>query len=291
MQEFIVSKDVKNLSVKDYLRRHIGLSLTAWRKIKRAGLLQVNKQSAFPYTLVTSGDTITVDLPNDCAIQPVKLPLSIKYEDDYLLILDKPANMLVHPAKYSDTETLANAVMYYYKQSNMPYGFHPIHRLDRNTSGLVLVAKMPYIQHLLAKDDVKTISRLYWGIAEGEIDCLSGVIDMPIGRHPESIIERIVRSDGQPAITNYRLLKRLRNASLVELELKTGRTHQIRVHLANIGHPLLGDDLYGGSTDLISRQALHAVRLIFKHPVSGEFINVSSPLPEDFKQILKTLVL
>lgn len=289
MPEFIIPKDVTNISVKDYLRRHIGLSLTTWRKVKHSGLLQVNKQSAFPYTLVKSGDTITVDWPNECTIQPAKLPLNIKYEDDYLLILDKPANMLVHPAKYSDTETLANAVMYYYQQNNMPYGFHPIHRLDRNTSGLVLVAKLPYIQHLLAKDDIKNVSRLYWGIAEGVINHDSGVIDIPIGRHPNSIIERIASLDGQPAVTNYRILERLQNASLVELELKTGRTHQIRVHLAHIGHPLLGDDLYGGSTKLISRQALHAIRLIFGHPVSGETVDVSSPPPEDFQRTLTGL--
>ncbi|MPM91512.1 Ribosomal large subunit pseudouridine synthase D [bioreactor metagenome] len=199
--------------------------------------------------------------------------------------------MLVHPAKYSDTETLANAVMYYYQQNDMPYGFHPIHRIDRNTSGLVLVAKLPYIQHLLVKDDVKNVSRLYWGIAEGVLKCGSGVIDAPIRRHPDSIIERIVSPEGQPAVTSYRVLESLCNASLVELELKTGRTHQIRVHLAYIGHPLLGDDLYGGSTELISRQALHAVRLTFKHPATGEIVDVSSLPPEDFKKTIASLIL
>ncbi|MPL81601.1 hypothetical protein SDC9_27529 [bioreactor metagenome] len=288
MPEFKVPSDINNISIKDYLRRNVGLSLTTWRKVKQAGMLLINSMPALPYTLVRPNDIITVDWPNACTISPTAIQLDIKYEDEYLLIINKPPNMLVHPAKYNDTETLANAVIHYYNQHNMFFGFHPVHRLDRNTSGLVLVAKLPYIQHLLSKD-VKTISRIYWGITEGTLTSPYGVINAPIDRRPGSIIERIVCPTGQPAVTKYKIIETLQDANLVELELETGRTHQIRVHMSYIGHPLLGDNLYGGSTQLFFRQALHAVRLCFNHPVTNKPIEVSTPPPEDFHQVLLKL--
>lgn len=289
MLKFKVPDNFENIPIKNYLRRHVGLSLTNWRKIKQTGLLQINNTPAFPHTLVKAGDTITITWHDECKIQPTALPLDIKYEDEFLLIINKPANMLVHPTNYSDNETLANAVMYYYKIKNIASGFHPVHRLDKNTSGLVVIAKLPYIQHLLAKDNVKKVSRFYWGITTGIIHPNAGVIDAPIGRHPNSIIQRIVRADGQHALTEYKTIKRLNDACLVELKLKTGRTHQIRVHLSHIGHPLLGDDLYGGSTALISRQALHAIRIVFDHPITNKTIDILSHPPADFTQTLKLL--
>lgn len=289
MSEFLVPNNIEKDTVRNFLQRNIGFSLTTWRKVKQNGGIKVNGTPALPNTMISSGDRITVDWPSDCTISPIDLPINIKYEDDYLLVIDKPANMLVHPAKYTDTETLANAIIYYYQQNDLAYGFHPVHRLDRNTSGLVLIAKLPYVQHLLAENNIKKVRRLYWCVAEGTITPSCGVIDTPIQRHPDSIIERIVHPDGQPAITIYRLLKELRKASLLEIELKTGRTHQIRVHLSSIGHPLLGDDLYGGSTKLINRQALHALRLTFVHPVTGEIVDVTTSPPSDFQQLIQLL--
>lgn len=289
MAQFIIPENTSRISVKDYLRYKIGLSLTTWRKVKQNGSLLINGEPGFPYTLIEPGDTITVEWTSECSIMPVNIPINIKFEDEYLLIINKPPNMLVHPTKYDETHTLANAVLYYYKQHSWSYGFHPVHRLDRNTSGLVVIAKQPFIQHLLSKNNEKNFSRIYWGITDGIITPAKGTIDAPIGRRPGSIIERMVCPNGQAAITKYRTIQQFSNATLVELELLTGRTHQIRAHLSHIGHPLLGDDLYGGSTSLISRQALHAVRILFKHPITGKTIDVSDSPPYDFQQVLKKL--
>lgn len=287
--DFLVPDSLNPLPIKDFLRRHIGFSLTIWRKIKLSGTLLVNNEVIPINHIVHPGDRITVTWQQECAIVPTQLPLTICYEDDYLLIVDKPAGMLVHPTTTEHTMTLANAIMYYFTSKQLSYNFHPVHRLDKNTSGLVLIAKLPHIQHLLSRNDIKNINRQYLALASGNITSSTGTIDAPIARHPDSIIERIVDQSGQPAITCYKVLDNLHNASLIELTLLTGRTHQIRVHLSYLGHPLLGDDLYGGSKDLIDRQALHASNLSFTHPVSGELVDVSSPLPPDFQNLLDFL--
>ncbi|MEN6413277.1 MAG: RluA family pseudouridine synthase [Veillonellales bacterium] len=277
------------ISVKDFLRHHAGISLTVWRKIKHTGSIAVNNHPVVNYALVKPGDIITVTWKQDCAIPATPLPLQISYEDDSMLIIDKPAGILVHPTKITDTDTLANAVMFYYQQCGFSYGFHPVHRLDRNTSGLVLIAKSPHIQYLLSRDNVKALQRVYQAVVSGSPEPSAGMINLPIGRAPNSIIQRMVRSDGQKAITSYHVIKSFTAASLIELELFTGRTHQIRAHLSYIGHPLLGDDLYGGSNQLICRQALHAAQLSFTHPLTHEAIRIRSPLPNDMSRLLYQL--
>ena len=289
MLDFLVPETVIPMSIKDFLRRHIGFSLTIWRKIKQSGTLSVNNHNVPINHIVYPGDIITVNWQQDCTIAPTKLPLTICYEDDYIIIIDKPAGMLVHPTTSEHLATLANAVIHYFHAKQLPYNFHPVHRLDRNTSGLVLIAKQPHIQHLLSRNDIKHIKRQYLALASGIIIPSEGTIDAPIARHPDSIIQRMVHENGQNATTCYKVLKNFGKTSLVELTLLTGRTHQIRVHLSHIGHPLLGDDLYGGSRDLIGRQALHAARLSFPHPVSGTMIDVSSPLPIDLQQLVEIL--
>jgi len=289
MQDFLVPETVTPMPIKDFLRHHIGFSLTIWRKIKHSGTISVNSHTIPIHHIVYPGDVITVNWSQTCTIVPTKLPLTICYEDDYMLIIDKPAGMLVHPTTSESLETMANAVIHYFRTKQLLYNFHPVHRLDRNTSGLVLIAKQPHIQHLLSRNDIKQIKRQYLALTLGTIIPADGTIDAPIARHPDSIIQRMIHESGQHATTFYKVLKKLHNASLVELTLLTGRTHQIRVHLAHIGHPLLGDDLYGGSRELIGRQALHAARLTFTHPVSGKIIDVSSPLPIDLLQLLTVL--
>lgn len=286
--DFLVPESTSPLPIRDFLRRHIGFSLTIWRKIKLSGTLLVNEQPIAINQIVYPGDKITVNWQQECTIVPTELPLTIAYEDDYLLVVDKPAGMLVHPTTSEHITTLANAIMYYFQSKKLPYNFHPVHRLDRNTSGLVLIAKLPYIQHLLSRNDIKQIDRQYLAIATGIIQPMEGIINAPIARHPDSIIQRMVSPNGQHASTAYKVLSTLNNTTLVELTLLTGRTHQIRVHLSHIGHPLLGDDLYGGSKDLINRQALHAAKLHFHHPISGEAIHVSSSLPTDLVKLIYT---
>ncbi|MBC8015214.1 MAG: RluA family pseudouridine synthase [Sporomusaceae bacterium] len=287
--DFVVPNSINPLPIKDFLRRHIGFSLTIWRKIKQSGTIAVNNQNTSFMHIVYPGDIITVHWQQNCTIVPTKLPITICYEDEYILIIDKPAGMLVHPTTSEHLATLANAVMHYFQVKQLPYGFHPVHRLDRNTSGLVLIAKVPHIQHLLSRNEVKNINRQYLALTTGTVTPAEGTIDAPIARHPDSIIQRMIHDSGQHATTRYKVLKNLYNASLVELTLLTGRTHQIRVHLSHIGHPLLGDDLYGGSRELIGRQALHAARLSFIHPVSNKEVDVSSPLPIDLLELVKVL--
>jgi len=287
--DFLVPDSIDPLPIKDFLRRHLGFSLTVWRKIKHAGTLRVNNQPILITHIVHPGDTVSILYEQTCTILPTQLPLTICYEDEYLMIVDKPAGMLVHPTTSEHAFTLANAVMHHFHIQNLPYNFHPVHRLDRNTSGLVLIAKLPHIQHLLSLNSIKHIKRQYIAIASGIIMPIEGTIDAPIARHPDSIIERMVHDHGQSATTCYKVLTQLNNASIVELTLLTGRTHQIRVHLSHIGHPLLGDDLYGGSKEQIERQALHAARLYFSHPVSGKIVDISSPLPPDLVSLIREL--
>lgn len=277
------------MPIKEFLRSHIGLSITIWKKIKTTGSIVVNGKEASIKHIVFPNDVISLHWLQPCNIIPAKIPLHIAYEDDTLLIIDKPSGMLVHPTTSEHETTLANAVMYYYHTQGQAYAFHPVHRLDRNTSGLVLIAKYPHVQHLLSVDGAKTINRQYMALATGMIQPAAGTIDAPIARHPDSIIQRIVSDNGQHAVTCYEIVKPLKNASLVQLTLLTGRTHQIRVHLSHIGHPILGDDLYGGSKELIPRQALHAARISCTHPLSGKRIDVTSPLPSDIINVMNSL--
>jgi 23S rRNA pseudouridine1911/1915/1917 synthase len=289
MLDLIVPSNLHSMPIKEFLRVHIGLSLTIWRKIKHSGSIVVNGKDVSIAHIICPNDVITLNWLQSCDIIPSNISLHIAYEDDTLLIIDKPAGMLVHPTTNEHLSTVGNAIMHYFHMQGQSYSFHPVHRLDRNTSGLVLIAKFPHIQHLLSINGVKNINRQYIALATGVLKPPTGTIDAPIARHPDSIIQRVVDSKGQHATTCYKVLEFLSDASLVELTLLTGRTHQIRVHLSHIGHPIIGDDLYGGSRDLISRQALHAARLSFTHPVSGKLIDISSPLPADMLKAIQLL--
>ncbi len=275
--------------IKDFLRRQSGISLSAWRSLKNHGQLFINEQAGAFNSIVCAGDSIVLIWNEECTISPTAIPLDIRFEDDYLLIINKPPGLLVHPTVKESTYTLANAIMHYFQQQQLSFTFHPVHRLDRNTSGLILIAKLSHIQHLLSSDSIKNLKRYYTAIVSGALHPQAGLISAPIGRHPDSIIERVVRSDGQPAITRYRTIAAYDTASMIELELLTGRTHQIRVHMAHIGHPLLGDDLYGGSLDQLQRQALHAHKLMFIHPITKTAMEITCPLPADMQLLVDKL--
>ncbi len=266
-----------------------GVSLNLWRKIKRSGTFRLNGAFTNPaITTVSGGDIISYQLPESSSIQPVYLSLDICYEDDFLLIINKPAGMLVHPTTSEHTATLANAVLYYYNETRQKLNFHPVHRLDRQTSGLVLIAKLPQIQHQLSTSQGKLFQRSYLALIPGILIPAAGEIDAPITRKPGSIIERMIRIDGQPARTHYQTLKTSASLSLLKLTLETGRTHQIRVHLAHLGHPLIGDDLYGGNHDLLTRQALHASCITLEHPVTQQPLCIKAPLPADMARIVSS---
>lgn len=207
---------------------------------------------------------------------------NIYFEDDFLLIINKPAGMLIHPTVKEDTGTMYNYVKEYYQRNNISADIHPVSRLDRNTSGLVIFAKDPYIQFLLSKQDVK---KRYLAITENIPSEPQGTIEAPIARKPGSIIERCVSEEGKYARTDYKSVLTKRNMALLELTLYTGRTHQIRVHLAHIGCPIVNDNLYGAPGPQ-ARHSLHAYYLGFKHPIGDMFIEISCALPKDLRQII-----
>ena len=288
--KYIVPQSFDNALAKNFLKSYCGISSTHWKKIKFTGNFSRNGEViTHPARLVVhTGDILAWDLEETSDILSENIPLNIKYEDEYLIIVDKPTGMLVHPTHGEITGTLANAVMGYYEKSGLKIAFHPIHRLDRNTSGLILIVKAPELHHKLAPRGKKLFTRKYLAIVEGNLKDNVGTINLPIGRDETSIIKRMVREDGQDAVTHYEVIENYEDFSLLKVTLETGRTHQIRVHFAYLGHPLAGDDLYGGKRDKIMRHALHSCEIELTHPVSGEFVKVTSDIPEDMQNLLKT---
>ena len=282
--QFTVSENEHGMLLRDFLlQNHI--SKTALTDIKyHGGKITVNRTEKNVRYLLQKCDIITVQFPPETCgnrMTADAIPLTIVYEDDYILVVQKPAGM----------STIANAVMYYYEQIAHAGTVHFVTRLDYDTSGLVLIAKHRHIQHLLSlAQEKQSIVKESFTMIAGQITPPEGRIDLPIARVNNSIIKREVRRDGQPASTLYKTVQTFqtgkRICSLMRLQLLTGRTHQIRVHMAALGHPLLGDALYDGDCTLIARQALHCCFLQFSHPVTQELLQFESTLPEDLLQII-----
>ena len=234
---------------------------------------------------------VNLDLPEDNSnIVPTSIPLDILYEDNWFLILNKPSGIAVHPSLLHYDDSLSNGVKYYFDSIGLKKKIRPINRLDYNTSGIVLFAKSEYIQEILNKQMQDNIlKKEYLCVINGLLEEKSGILDFPIDRKEGSIIERCISSDGKPSVTRYSVIKEFKNQnfSLVKCILETGRTHQIRVHFSHIGHPLIGDTLYGLPSDLISRQALHSYKVSFIHPITKKELTIISPLAEDIKKIIK----
>ena len=236
------------------------------------------------------GDTVSVliDFEEDNSnIVASNIPLNIIYEDDYLLVINKSANIAVHPSILHFDNSLSNGVKFYFDKLGLKKKIRIVNRLDRNTSGIIVFAKNEYIQECLIKQmKTKELKKEYLAIVEGILESKSDTLTFPIARKEGSIIERTVSSDGDSAITHYDIVKEFNNLSLVHITLGTGRTHQIRVHFSYIGHPILGDTLYGRPSELINRQALHSYKLTFTHPVTKKVLSLEAPLPNDIKNIL-----
>ncbi len=279
------------LRIEQYLRRR-GYSyqnLTQLKKMHESILL--NGVWSYMRTPMEGGDILTVHIqepessPN---IPPAALPLDIVYEDEDIIVVNKPAGMPVHPSLNNYENSLANALMYYYQEQGKPFIFRCTNRLDRDTSGLTVVAKHMVSSSILSSMGMRhEITREYLAIVRGALKPSEGTIDAPIGRTGSSLIERKIDfENGERAVTHYRVVEEQNGHSLVSLILETGRTHQIRVHMKYIGHPLVGDYLYNPDMEYIDRQALHSHRLSFTHPVTGEKMEFTAPLPTDMRKIL-----
>jgi 23S rRNA pseudouridine1911/1915/1917 synthase len=273
--------------LRSFILNHCHFSVSLWKRIKWNGEVLINGVPCCnARTLVHSGDKIVCHWSEESDIIPAKIPLSIVYEDQDLLVVDKGPGMIIHPTSKEKFDTLVNACAGYFAEKNESCGIHPVYRLDRNTTGLVVVAKSALFQYWLSLSH-QVIHREYIAIAENLFFQKSGTIDEPIGRVDGSTVQWEVRPDGKRAVTHYEVLAEDpgQKLSLLKIWLETGRTHQIRVHMSHHGHPLAGDDFYGGHLDSIQRQALHAWSVSFIHPMSEKPLVFTAPVPDDMKRL------
>lgn len=280
---FPVPADYGGIRLKSFLRGYCRLSARLMIKLKREprGITN-NGLHAIVTDILKTGDVVRLLMPDDeKQLEPVHMPLSVTYEDDDILIVNKPAEMPMYPTPGHDNDSLANAAAAYFLEHGKKIAFRPVYRLDKDTTGLVVLAKNPYSAARLAG----SIQKEYTAVCEGELSG-SGVIDEPIGLKEGHGIQRSVTLQGERAVTRWQVLCSGGSHTLVALKLETGRMHQIRVHLSHLGHPLAGDDMYGGGCGLIARQALHCGKVQFIHPVTNSEMSFYSELPEDMKKLL-----
>lgn len=276
--------------VKQLMRGTLQISSSLLKSLKwRENAILLNGQNVTVATIVHTDDELTVNIADDGEISehiaPVDYPLDILYEDDDLLILNKPAGIAVHSAALTEeTVTVAGAVAHYL--GGTP--FHPVNRLDRGVTGIMVVAKNGYMhQRCMAILHTDDFHREYRGICEGIPEPPQGTIDLPIARDPDSILKRCIDPNGLVSHTEYQVLQTGNDRALLRLRPLTGRTHQLRLHMSAIGHPLLGDWLYGTENHtLIDRPALHSYELWLRHPLSGETLHIIAPIPEDMQKLL-----
>ena len=290
MTNIILKYVVKNEQVlrEFLLENNISRKTLTRIKFDNDGSIKVNSREENVRYILKKDDIVEITLPSENYSEFVRFinkPINIVYEDAYFLIVNKEINLPSIPSRNSEDESLLERVNYYFREKNINSIPHIVTRLDKNTSGLVLIAKHRHIHALFSNME---IDKYYTALINGKIDQY-GIIEAPIRRVSSSIIEREVGEDGEYAKTEYWLEKHnlKNNVSVVKLKLYTGKTHQIRVHMKYLGYPLLGDELYGGDVNLISRQALHCSNLAFIHPIIGEKINASVNLPNDMNNIIK----
>jgi 23S rRNA pseudouridine1911/1915/1917 synthase len=291
--EHVVEGAEAGRTVGDILRGPLGLSGRAIQRLTRGRGIRVNRRAAWLEAKVRAGDVVTarVESRSGAGLEPVAMELSIAYEDDQVLVIDKPPFLLVHPTSPSHDRTLAHGVAAHLRSRGGQAAVHPVHRIDRDTSGLVLFARSPHAHHLLDRELREGgFEREYLALVEGTVEGDEGTIAAPVARAHGNPTLREVRADGDPAVTRWRVEERLPTATLLRCRLETGRTHQIRVHLAHLGHPVIGDRPYGARpTPLLRRHALHAARLAFPHPSTGERVSLEAPLPPDLLEAVRLL--
>ena len=311
--DLIVDSDVHTQSMNHIIKQqHISQRMR--RRLRNEGIIIVNDEPATWNTLVHGGDHLVMKLTPEQEFSLSPMDLDIVYEDEHILVINKAAGVLMHPTSTVRDHTLANGVLYYYQETHQHYDFHPVHRLDKDTSGIVIIAKTSVVQHAFDKKHTH-FHKSYDAIVEGKLPAVPLTINWPIGRKPGSIIERYCTNEGKPARTDITVISHNtrpivdkspiidsntiigsnnmadRNCEThfthLQCLLHTGRTHQIRVHVSQLGYPLAGDDLYGGHLDYIQRQALHAARVSFHHPMTNEWLELSAAMPRDMNALIK----
>lgn len=290
--DYIIDEDSAGLRVEQFLRRkrYSGQNLSEIKRMPKSIL--VNGVHYYMRQELSKGDHLQVricETKNSEKIPPTNLPLDIIYEDEDLLVLNKPAGMPIHPSLNNYTNSMANALAYYFQSQGKPFIFRCCNRLDRDTSGLTIVSKHLVSGSILS--DMTKYREVHWeylAIARGSVTPSEGTIQAPLGRKEGTIIERTVDWEhGEDAVTHYKVVKEANGHSLVSLRLETGRTHQIRIHMKYLGYPLIGDYLYNPDMEYMTRQALHSHHMEFTHPITGEHMSFTAPLPEDMARVMQ----
>ena len=290
--DYIIDEDSAGLRVEQFLRRkrYSGQNLSEIKRMPKSSL--VNGVHYYMRQELSKGDHLQVricETKNSEKIPPTNLPLNIIYEDEDLLVLNKPAGMPIHPSLNNYTNSMANALAYYFQSQGKPFIFRCCNRLDRDTSGLTIVSKHLVSGSILSDmTKYREVHREYLAIARGSVTPSEGTIQAPLGRKEGTIIERTVDWEhGEDAVTHYKVVKEANGHSLVSLRLETGRTHQIRIHMKYLGYPLIGDYLYNPDMEYMTRQALHSHHMEFTHPITGEHMSFTAPLPEDMARVMQ----
>ena len=286
---YIIKKNTYT-NLKQILKEELNMSDRLITKLKRYHSIFLNHAEASIHSSVQLGDFIECHFDwseENANIIPNKMDLDILYEDDSLLVINKPPYLAVHPSCNHFFNSLSNGVRFYFDEIGLKKKIRPVNRLDKDTSGIVIFAKNEYIQESLIRQmKNKTFQKKYYAIVEGILEEKHGTIHAPIKRKADSIIERCIHLDGETAITHYKVVKEYSTYSLLSCLLETGRTHQIRVHCKYIGHPIIGDTLYGSPSPFIARQALHAYEVSFIHPITKEPFTITAALPKDIRKVL-----
>lgn len=289
---YIIKKDDNFVNLKELVKTQFQISDRLFLKLKKNGKIYLNNSNTCLWKTLEVNDLIElfIDFEEDNSnIPSTKMNLNIIYEDEAFLIINKPTGIPVHPSMQHYSDSLSSGVKFYFDTLSFHKKIRPVNRIDRNTSGIVIFAKNEYIQEYLVREmKNKEFYKKYIAICNGIFVQKQGTINLPISRKEGSIIERCIDEKGAPSITHYLVLSECveKNYSIIECTLETGRTHQIRVHMSAIGHPLLGDTLYGNESNLINRQALHAHKVSFIHPLTKERVHYVAPLPYDIQKLI-----
>lgn len=288
---YIIDEKAAGYKFIHFLKVDLKMSSRFTKKMAKNGLGKINGKRGINSDVLKIGDIveITLDTEETQDIEAEDIPINIVYEDLDLLIVNKPPFMVVHPTKSHRSGTLGNGIVNYFRSTGQECIVRFVNRLDRDTSGLVIIAKSQYAHQQMANMLINNqIDKYYIAIVEGSIS-IDDTIDLPIGRPTIESLKREVMEEGQKSITHYKVLANNEAMTCLNVKLETGRTHQIRVHLSHIGHPLLGDALYGTESEYINRQALHSYRLVFKNIRNNELVEITADLPEDMKRIIKII--